>query len=63
MKKILFRLIALASFAGAGALIYLNRVRLAAVNWSSLAVWGARALPVLLVVTGLYLLARSRHID
>lgn len=63
MKKIFFRLVALACLAGAGALIYINRVRLAAVNWNSLAVWGGRALPVVLVVAGLYLLARSRHID
>ncbi len=63
MKRMLMRLVGLACFAGAAYLIYTKWSYLAAVNWNRIAVWGGRALPLMLVFFGLYLLTRARTDD
>ena len=60
MKRILKRLVGWACFVGVAYLIYLKWSYLASFNWNRIAFWGARALPVLLILTGLYLLTKAR---
>jgi hypothetical protein len=45
------------------ALLVVGAYLLANGDWHRLATWGGRALPVLLVMVGLGLLVKSRHVE